>query len=96
MDEASGRAGERVFRFADVALQDVAELAGVLLVQSEVRVLFHDIQGVAEIGGGIRIGFGVQHRTILQGAHGRFIDFLKLLYAIRCKAAGPRGKEISR
>jgi hypothetical protein len=43
----------------------VAELAGVLVVQAEMRILFHHIQRVAAIVHKVWNGFGVQHIAIV-------------------------------
>lgn len=47
-DWGSRATGERALGLLDAPKEDPAELAGGFVVQTEVRVLFHYIEGVAE------------------------------------------------
>lgn len=47
-DRCSRATGERGLGLLDAPKEDPAELAGGFVVQTEVRVLFHHIKGIAE------------------------------------------------
>lgn len=57
-------AGECGFCLANPPLKDVAEFSRGFVVQAQMRVLFHDIESVAEFGCHIRVHCGV-HSSIL-------------------------------
>jgi hypothetical protein len=72
--EAEGFGGEiGEFYLLDAAKEDAAEAIGGFVVETEVGILFHDIECVAEFVGEFRLRCADGHRTILPG---RSIGFL--------------------
>ena len=55
-DGGSRATGERAFGLLYASKQDPAELAGGFVVQTEVRVLFHYVEGIAEFVREVWIG----------------------------------------
>ncbi len=49
-DRVNGPARTRIFSLCDTSQEDVSELAGVIVVQTQVRALFHHIKCIAEFG----------------------------------------------
>ena len=64
-DGRSGAAGDSGFGFFDTAKEDASELVCGFVVQAQVRVLFHHIEGVAKFVHEIRVCRAVQHTFIL-------------------------------
>jgi hypothetical protein len=57
----------RKLRLFDTAEEDVAQPVGRFVIQSKVRILFHNIQGIAEFVGQFRFRSADRHGSILAG-----------------------------
>ena len=71
-----GRPG-RQFCLLDAAEEDIAEAIGGFIVETEVRIFFHDIKCVAEFIGEFRLRCADRHDFILPG---RSFGFLRPLF----------------
>jgi hypothetical protein len=66
-DGLGGARGYRKLRLFDTAEEDVAQSVGCFVIQSKVRILFHDTQGVTEFVGEFRFRSADRHGSILAG-----------------------------